>query len=42
MLDERKFVGLAPQQTESFLATYAQPVLERYAADLGIAATTNV
>ena len=42
VLDVRKFVGLAPEQTDAFVATYAQPVLEKYAADLGMAASTNV
>ena len=42
VLDVRKFVGLAPEQTESFLRTYARPVLEKYAADLGVEAQTNV
>ncbi len=42
VLDVRKFVGLAPEQTESFLETYARPVLEKYAADLGVRAETNV
>ena len=42
VLDVRKFVGLAPEQTESFLTAYARPVLEKYAADLGVQAETNV
>ncbi len=42
VLDVRKFVGLAPEQTESFLAACARPVLEKYAADLGVEAETNV
>jgi adenylosuccinate lyase len=42
VLDVNKFVGLAPQQTETFLNTYVSPILEKYADDLGIQATTNV
>ncbi len=42
VLDVRKFVGLAPEQTDAFLAVYARPVLEKYAADLGMEASTNV
>ena len=42
VLDVSKFVGLAPRQTEDFLAGYARPVLEKYAADLGVEAETNV
>ena len=42
VLDVSKFVGLAPQQTDRFLAEYADPVLTKYAGELGIEATTNV
>ncbi len=42
VLDVKKFVGLAPAQTEAFLRDYARPVLEKYAADLGVEAETNV
>ena len=42
VLDISKFVGLAPEQTENFLAGYVRPVLEKYAADLGVEAETNV
>ena len=42
VLDVKKFVGLAPEQTNAFLESCVQPVLERYAADLGLAADTNV
>ncbi len=42
VLDVGKFVGLAPEQTDAFLAQYAAPVLEKYAAELGVAADTNV
>ncbi len=42
ILDVRKFVGLAPQQTEKFLREYAEPVLTRYADELGVEAVTNV
>ena len=42
VLDVNKFVGLAPEQTEAFIRTYARPVLEKYAADLGVEAETNV
>ncbi len=42
VLDVRKFVGLAPRQTETFLAAYVRPVLEKYADELGVRADTNV
>ena len=42
VLDVRKFVGLAPEQTEKFLQTYARPVLEKYVGELGVQAETNV
>ena len=42
VLDIRKFVGLAPEQTERFLAEYAEPILRRYADELGVEAATNV
>ena len=42
VLDVRKFVGLAPEQTETFLNAYARPVLDKYAAELGVEAETNV
>ena len=42
VLDISKFVGLAPRQTEMFLAAYVRPVLAKYAADLGVEAETNV
>ena len=42
VLDVGKFVGLAPRQTEDFLAGYVRPVLEKYAADLGAEAETSV
>ena len=42
VLDVRKFVGLAPEQTDRFLAEYVDPILEKYAAELGVEATTNV
>ncbi len=42
VLDVRKFVGLAPQQTENFLREYAQPIITRYADELGVEAVTNV
>ena len=42
VLDVKKFVGLAPAQTETFLRDYIRPVLEKYAADLGVEAETNV
>ena len=42
VLDISKFVGLAPEQTENFLAGYVRPVLEKYAADLGVEAETSV
>ena len=42
VLDVRKFVGLAPEQTEKFLTEYAQPVLTRYSDALGVEAVTNV
>ena len=42
VLDVRKFIGLAPEQTERFLAERVSPILSKYAADLGMAANTNV
>ncbi len=42
VLDVRKFVGLAPEQTDRFLAEYVDPILEKYADELGVEATTNV
>ena len=42
LLDIRKFVGLAPEQTDRFLAEYVEPILVRYADELGVEATTNV
>ncbi len=42
VLDVRRFIGLAPEQTERFLKEYAEPVLQKYADDLGIEAETNV
>ena len=42
VLDVRKFVGLAPEQTDRFLTEYVDPITARYAAELGVEATTNV
>ena len=42
VLDVRKFVGLAPEQTDKFLAEYVDPILAKYADALGVEATTNV
>ncbi len=42
VLDVRKFVGLAPEQTDKFLAQFVDPIVAKYAADLGVEATTNV
>ena len=42
VLDVRKFVGLAPEQTDRFLAEYVDPILEKYADELGVEAITNV
>ena len=42
VLDVRKFVGLAPEQTEIFLRTYVDPILAEYAGLLGAEAETNV
>lgn len=42
VLDVRKFVGLAPEQTDKFLRDYVDPIVSRYADDLGIEASTNV
>ncbi len=42
VLDVRKFVGLAPEQTDRFLAAYVDPILKKYQSDLGIEANTNV
>ena len=42
VLDVRKFIGLAPEQTDRFLAEYADPIAMKYADELGVEATTNV
>lgn len=42
VLDVRKFVGLAPEQTDKFLRDYLDPIVARFADELGIEATTNV
>ena len=42
VLDVRKFIGLAPEQTERFLSGYVDPILAKYADDLGIEAETKV
>ena len=42
VLDTRKFVGLAPEQTDRFLSEYVAPILSRHADELGIDASTNV
>ncbi|MGM9613952.1 MAG: adenylosuccinate lyase [Oscillospiraceae bacterium] len=42
VLDVRKFVGLAPEQTDKFLAQFVDPIVAKYAAELGVEATTNV
>ena len=38
LLKPANYVGRAPQQTEEFLAEEVQPVLQSYAADLGLSA----
>ena len=42
VLDVGKFVGLAPEQTETFLRDFVRPVLAKYAGELGVEAETNV
>ncbi len=42
VLDIRKFVGRAPEQTEEFLEEYVRPVLEENAALLGLEAQVRV
>ena len=42
VLDVRKFVGLAPEQTDVFLREHVRPALAPYAAELGVEAETNV
>ena len=42
VLDIRKFVGRAPEQTEEFLAAVAAPILEENAALLGLDAQVRV
>ena len=42
VLDLRKFVGCAPEQTEDFVRTYAKPVLEKNKELLGVAAEIKV
>lgn len=34
-LRPERFVGRAPEQVDAFLAEWVDPVLERYASDLG-------
>ncbi len=41
-LDPSRFIGRAPEQTESFLARQVRPVLEKYADDLGLSADISV
>ena len=42
ILDIRKFIGLAPQLAEQYIAQYVQPVLEENHALLGVEAQVNV
>ena len=42
VLDVRKFVGRAPEQTEEFLASVVAPILEENAALLGLEAQVRV
>ena len=42
ILDARRFVGLAPEQTARFLTEYVDPILQKYASELGAKAETKV
>lgn len=42
MLEPRRYVGRAPEQTREFLASEVAPVLEKYQDDLGYQAEINV
>ena len=41
-LDLKKYIGLAPAQTERFLREYVDPILSKYAGAMGVEANTNV
>jgi len=41
-MDPSKYVGLAPVQTEEFIEEVVNPLLEKYADDLGMTAEINV
>lgn len=42
LTDPRQFVGRAPQQVDSFIHNVVEPIRQKYAADLGIAAEVKV
>ena len=42
ILDARKFVGRAPEQTEEFIRNEIDPILQKYVACLGEAGSVNV
>ena len=42
VLEPRRYVGRAPEQTREFLASEVAPVLEKYRDDLGYQAEINV
>jgi len=42
VLEPRRYVGRAPEQTREFLASEVAPVLEKYQDDLGYQAEINV
>ena len=42
VLDARKFVGRAPQQTEAFVKNVVEPIRERYRKELGQDVTLKV
>ncbi len=42
ILDARKFVGRAPEQTEEFIRNEIDPILQKYVAWLGEAGSVNV
>lgn len=42
VLDPKNFIGFAPVQTEEFIANEAQPILDKYAGEIGLEADLKV
>ncbi len=42
VLDPKNFIGFAPVQTEEFIKNEAQPILEKYAGEIGLEADLKV